>query len=158
MRLVNSRVESIGPDEQDPSSLAIRLDSASGLANPSLKIARDQMEGFLAILGVEREEDLIGRSVRVTVDDEKGSEQIAFLTPAEQAQAVEPIAALAGVFLGARQLPAIKGERSAGPGLQREAHVADPQRRRIGDLVAERVRPIEAIEGNHLGVPVQLDG
>ena len=92
MRLVNSRVESIGPDEQDPSSLAIRLDSSSGLANPSLKIARDQMEGFLAILGVEREEDLIGRSVRVTVDDEKGSEQIAFLTPAEQAQAGEPIA------------------------------------------------------------------
>jgi hypothetical protein len=88
LRSVNSTVEWLGPDEQDPSSVVVKVALVPGLANTSLKIGRDQLEVFLAILGVASEGDLVGHSVRVTVDDEKGTEQIAF--PRPPAPAVEP--------------------------------------------------------------------
>ena len=88
MRSVNSTVEWLGPDEQDPSSVVVKVALVPGLANTSLKIGRDQLEVFLAILGVASENDLVGHNVRVTVDDEKGTEQIAF--PRPPAPAVEP--------------------------------------------------------------------
>jgi hypothetical protein len=92
LRFVYSRVESIGPDQQDPSSDAIRLYGVPGLANPSMRIAHDQIDSFLAILGFQSEAGLIGCSVRVTVDDEKGTEVITFLTKAQPVPAVEPMA------------------------------------------------------------------
>lgn len=78
MRSVNTKVEWLGPDEQDPSNVAVRLALVPGLANTSLKIGRDQLEVFLAIIGVASERELVGHSVRITVDDEKGTERIAF--------------------------------------------------------------------------------
>lgn len=92
MRLVYSKVESVGADEHDPTHLAIRLAAVPGLVNPSLTIARDQVESFLTILDVAKEGDLVGCSVRVTVDDEKGSERINFLTRAKPAKPIEPVA------------------------------------------------------------------
>jgi hypothetical protein len=92
LRFVYSRVESIGPDEQDPSSDAIRLYGVPGLANPSMRIAHDQIDSFLAILGFQSEAGLIGCSVRVTVDDVKATEVITFLTKAQPVSAVEPMA------------------------------------------------------------------
>jgi hypothetical protein len=82
-------VESIDPDDLDPFGLTIRLAPVPGLASPSIKIARDQLESFLAILGVEKRDELIGLSVRVTVDDEEGSERIAFLARTDRAEANE---------------------------------------------------------------------
>ena len=92
MRLVYSKVESVGTDEHDPTHLAIRLAAVPGLVNPSLTIARDQVESFLTILDVAKEGDLVGCSVRVTVDDEKGSERINFLTRSEPVKPIEPVA------------------------------------------------------------------
>ena len=92
MRLVYARVESIGSDEQEPLNLAIRLAAAPGLADTTLKIARDQVDAFLAIVGVATERDLVGCSVRITVDDDQGTERVAFLTAAEPAPAIEPVA------------------------------------------------------------------
>ena len=89
MRVVNSRVESIDPDDLDPFGLTIRLAPVPGLASPSIRIARDQLESFLAILGVEKQDELIGLSVRVTVDDEEGSERIAFLARTDRAEVNE---------------------------------------------------------------------
>jgi hypothetical protein len=74
-------VEWLGPDEQDPSSVVVKVALVPGLANTNLKIGRDQLEVFLAIIGVARERDLVGQSVRITVDDEAGTEQIAFPRP-----------------------------------------------------------------------------
>jgi hypothetical protein len=103
VQLVHSTVEWVGPDEQDPSTLEIRLAPASGLASPSLRIARDQVDSFLAIIGLAKEEELVGRPVQVTVDEAEGTERIAFLTrpepvdePAEEtadkpAEASEPV-------------------------------------------------------------------
>jgi len=51
VRLVYSKVESVGADEQDPSHLAIRLAPVSGLVNSSLTIARDQVEDYAARKG-----------------------------------------------------------------------------------------------------------
>ena len=81
MRSVNSTVEWLGPDEQDPSSVVVKVALVPGLANTNLKIGRDQLEVFLAIIGVASERDLAGQSVRITVDDEAGTEQIAFPRP-----------------------------------------------------------------------------
>ena len=92
MRLVYSKVESVGTDEHDPTHLAIRLAAVPGLVNPSLTIARDQVESFLTILDVAKEGDLVGCSVRITVDDEKGSERINFLTRSEPVKPIEPVA------------------------------------------------------------------
>jgi hypothetical protein len=74
-------VEWLGPDEQDPSSVVVKVALVPGLANTNLKIGRDQLEVFLAIIGVASERDLAGQSVRITVDDEAGTEQIAFPRP-----------------------------------------------------------------------------
>jgi len=92
VRLVYSKVESVGTDEHDPTHLAIRLAAVPGLVNPSLTIARDQVESFLTILDVAKEGDLVGCSVRITVDDEKGSERINFLTRSEPVKPIEPVA------------------------------------------------------------------
>jgi hypothetical protein len=73
-------VQSVGPDVQDPAALVIRLDSVPGLNDPSLKIAQEHVESFLTILDVDRQEDLVGCNVRVTIDEEWGSERVAFLT------------------------------------------------------------------------------
>ena len=81
MRSVNSTVEWLGPDEQDPSSVVVKVALVPGLANTNLKIGRDQLEVFLAIIGVASERDLVGQCVRITVDDEAGTEQIAFPRP-----------------------------------------------------------------------------
>ena len=90
MRSVNSTVEWLGPDEQDPSSVVVKVALVPGLANTNLKIGRDQLEVFLAIIGVASERDLVGQCVRITVDDEAGTEQIAF--PRPLASAVDPAA------------------------------------------------------------------
>jgi hypothetical protein len=74
-------VEWLGPDEQDPSSVVVKVALVPGLANTNLKIGRDQLEVFLAIIGVASERDLVGQCVRITVDDEAGTEQIAFPRP-----------------------------------------------------------------------------
>ena len=90
MRSVNSTVEWLGPDEQDPSSVVVKVALVPGLANTNLKIGRDQLEVFLAIIGVASERDLVGQCVRITVDDEAGTEQIAF--PRPLASVAEPAA------------------------------------------------------------------
>ena len=92
MRLMYSTVERIGPDERDPSTFEIKLAPTPGLADPSLRIAADQVDGFLAIVGVASKGDLVGRPIRVTVDDEQGIERISFLTVAKQAEAAAPVA------------------------------------------------------------------
>jgi hypothetical protein len=83
-------VEWLGPDEQDPSSVVVKVALVPGLANTNLKIGRDQLEVFLAIIGVASERDLVGQCVRITVDDEAGTEQIAF--PRPLASVAEPAA------------------------------------------------------------------
>jgi hypothetical protein len=92
VRLMYSTVERIGPDERDPSTFEIKLAPTPGLADPSLRIAADQVDGFLAIVGVASQGDLVGRPIRVTVDDEQGIERISFLTVAKQAEAAAPVA------------------------------------------------------------------
>jgi hypothetical protein len=122
LRFVYSRVESIGPDEQDPSSDAIRLYGVPGLANPSMRIAHDQIDSFLAILGFQSETGLIGCSVRVTVDDEKATEVITFLTKVEPVSAVEPMAfspyQQPAVPLAAVAEPAVAPVLSAAPAVE----------------------------------------
>ena len=92
MRSMYSKVESIGPDQNDPSRVEIRLAPTPGLADPTLGIARDQIEGFLAILGLANEDELVGRRIRVTLDDDEASERISFLSREEPARALEPVA------------------------------------------------------------------
>jgi hypothetical protein len=111
--LVYARVESVGLDEQEPLSLAIRLAAVPGLADTTLKIARDQMDAFLAIVGLARQENLVGCSVRVTVDDDAGTERIAFLTTAEPAPAAEPVAFSPEPIEPSRGIPVMADERPA---------------------------------------------
>lgn len=94
MRLMYSTVERIGPDERDPTTLEIKVAPTPGLADPNLRIAADQVDGFLAIVGAASQSDLVGRPIRVTVDDEQGIERISFLTVAKQAEAAAPVAIL----------------------------------------------------------------
>jgi hypothetical protein len=90
---MNTTVEWLGPDEQDPSIVAVRVALVPGLANTSLKIARDHLEVLVAIIGVASEGELIGHTVRITVDDEKGTEQIGFPRRLAASEAVPAVVA-----------------------------------------------------------------
>lgn len=129
MQLVHSTVEWVGPDEQDPSTLEIRLAPASGLGSPSLRIARDQVDSFLAIIGLTKEEELVGRPVQVTVDEAEGSERIAFLTrpePAEETADKPAEASESVVLVPAEPAPATQGVPvMAGPAFADEVTVYD---------------------------------
>ena len=130
MRSVNSTVEWLGPDEQDPSSVVVKVALVPGLANTNLKIGRDQLEVFLAIIGVASERDLAGQSVRITVDDEAGTEQIAF--PRPLASVADP----AAVDLAAAPVAA---GRAAEEGLLVIADSKPADEVTVYDNVAERV-------------------
>jgi len=147
VRLVYSKVESVGADEQDPSHLAIRLAPVSGLVNSSLTIARDQVESFLTILNVGKEGDLVGCGVRVTVDDEKGSEWINFLTRAEPAKPIEPVAfspadptqAIEPVAVSAGAVPEIEPTAVSA--------AAAPEIEPVVVSSAEAIEPVDATQG-----------
>ena len=145
MRLVYSKVESVGADEQDPTHLAIRLAQVPGLVNPSLMIARDQVESFLTILDVAKEGDLVGCRVRVTVDDEKGSERINFLTRAEPVKPIEPVAFSPAVPVGVSGAGLLAGAQAAE--LAAAAQAPEPEAVSIDPAAAaETAQPTPAIE------------
>jgi hypothetical protein len=124
VHLVYSRVESLGADEQDPSALVIDIAAVPGLATTSVRIARDQMDGFLAILGVAKESDLVGCRVRVTVDDETRTEHLAFMT---ENAAISPVE------------PAAEGPIEAAEGAQAAEPSAEPAQ------PVEAVQPVEGV-------------
>ena len=139
MRSVNSTVEWLGPDEQDPSSVVVKVALVPGLANTNLKIGRDQLEVFLAIIGVASERDLAGQSVRITVDDEAGTEQIAF--PRPLASVAEPAIVASAVVAPAVDLAAapVAAGRAAEEGLLVIADSKPADEVTVYDNVAQRV-------------------
>jgi hypothetical protein len=157
VRLVNSMVESIGPDVEDPFGLVIRLQPVAGLPDPILKIARVQIDSFLAVLGLASQSDLIGRGVQMTVDDETGSERIAFLTSAEAAQAAE--AAKAGELAPAAEPVATEAAQAVEPAQAVESAVAEPveaaQAAEPAESAAvEPAQPVEAVEPSEVAAPI----
>jgi len=139
LRSVNSTVEWLGPDEQDPSSVVVKVALVPGLANTNLKIGRDQLEVFLAIIGVASKRDLAGQSVRITVDDEAGTEQIAF--PRPLASVAEPAIVAPAVVAPAVDLAAapVAAGRAAEEGLLVIADSKPADEVTVYDNVAQRV-------------------
>jgi len=114
VRLVYSKVESVGADEQDPTHVA-------------------------------KEGDLVGCRVRVTVDDEKGSERINFLTRAEPVKPIEPVAFSPAVPVGVSGAGLLAGAQAAE--LAAAAQAPEPEAVSIDPAAAaETAQPTPAIE------------
>jgi hypothetical protein len=89
MRTLFTHVNEVNQIEPDDSRLVIGFDPVDGWDSDPVSLDRERVDRFLGRLQVNREEELVGLPVRVTVDDEGHGERIVFL-PSQLAEVPPP--------------------------------------------------------------------